>query len=1015
MKKYLYPVLIFLIVLFLFWANYLPGTYLSGWDNLHPEFNFFLNIKRSLFAVWQEYQGLGLLGGMGHAADLPRQLFLGLSSVFIPVSLIRYFYHSLMLFLGSLGCYFLLKEIVFVKKAGRELASFIGSIFYLLNLATVQMFSVPFEAFSSHFAFLPWLFWANLGYLKKGNWKSLALVGLVHFLALTQCYVPTLFFVYLAGLFLVFLFFFYQKESLKRILLILVTIFIINSFWLLPNFYFIASNTKINTEAKINQMATEDNLAKNRKYGTLKDVALLKGFWFDNVEINQEGQAVYQLESFVNHLESPWIRTIGYSLFALSFLGMLFALAKKDKNILSFLPVSLFTFTFLASQVPVFSFLNQLFYKLPFSSQVFRFPFTKFSILASFCLALFFAFAFLSLAGFLKNQMAKGVLVFIFILLPIVFLWPVFQGELFYHKVKAQIPKEYFEVFEFFKNQDPNTRIANFPQHRFWGWNFYRFNYSGSGFLWYGIKQPMLDRAFDVWSDKNENYYWEISYALYSQNLKLFEAVLEKYQINWLLVDENVTSFNTPHALYFDELEEIARKSDKIKHLKTFGKIKIYKVNLKTPVKNFVFLAQNLPVVEPSYKWNNFDQAFLDYNHYFSPIENWKLKIENYYYYPFRSLFTGRSQENLEFEIEETGDFFIFKKTLPETTTSWVVKTPKPKEEIIFVNPDELSQTQTFYPEVYLNNQTLKVFIPKVEGYYSATIKPESDTKEAKDCSNGQVENKIVKEEGKLLLRLSAINTNNCSASFWLPNLSHNFSYLITVKSRNIKGKSLVFWLENLTIKKPDIETYLPKNQALETSYFIQPPMQDSGLGYSLHFDNISIGPKETINDLSEIRIYPLPFKFLTSLKLVKDSSDFYPQTKTPGKVYHPNPSLYLINSDKPLKTGEILGLSQAFDKGWVAYQLNNKFSKILPFFGQRLKNHVLINNWANGWILGKETKEPIVILFWPQYLEYSSGFFGVGFWQALLVNFFPQFSIFAPTIHRYPSRIKVRLYNPFW
>jgi len=29
--------------------NYQPGTFLSGWDNLHPEFNFSLNLTRSFF------------------------------------------------------------------------------------------------------------------------------------------------------------------------------------------------------------------------------------------------------------------------------------------------------------------------------------------------------------------------------------------------------------------------------------------------------------------------------------------------------------------------------------------------------------------------------------------------------------------------------------------------------------------------------------------------------------------------------------------------------------------------------------------------------------------------------------------------------------------------------------------------------------------------------------------------------------------------------------------------------
>src|SRR3990167_5463516 len=93
-------------------ANYTPGTILSGWDNLHPEFNFPLSIHRSLFGVWQEYQGLGLLGGMGHASDLFRQLLLFLISAVLPIALVRYVFHFSMLLLGPLGVYFLISRII---------------------------------------------------------------------------------------------------------------------------------------------------------------------------------------------------------------------------------------------------------------------------------------------------------------------------------------------------------------------------------------------------------------------------------------------------------------------------------------------------------------------------------------------------------------------------------------------------------------------------------------------------------------------------------------------------------------------------------------------------------------------------------------------------------------------------------------------------------------------------------------------------------------------------------------
>ena len=127
--------LLFLVV-FLSAKNYSPNTYLTGWDNLHPEFNFRLNIERSLNAVWQEYQGVGLLGGMSHAADLPRQLVLSGFALLLPISFIRYFWTFFMLFIGPLGIYFLLRK-------QQKIGAFTASMFYIFNLATVQYFFVP--------------------------------------------------------------------------------------------------------------------------------------------------------------------------------------------------------------------------------------------------------------------------------------------------------------------------------------------------------------------------------------------------------------------------------------------------------------------------------------------------------------------------------------------------------------------------------------------------------------------------------------------------------------------------------------------------------------------------------------------------------------------------------------------------------------------------------------------------------------------------------------------------------
>lgn len=975
-----YLLLITLLVVIIAITNYQPGTLLTGGDNLHPEFNPLLSIKRSLFAVWQEYQGVGLLGGMGHAADLVRQVFVLILSLFIPLENIRYTTTFIYLFTGVFGTYFLLRKIL---RPFSPVFPLVGAAFYLLNLATVQAFYVPFEAFEAHFAFLPWLFWGTVHYFQNPSGKSALLLGAILLLATPAAYVPTLFLVFILST--IVLVPFLLPGSALRIKFLragkfYLIIFIINAFWLLSFLYFAATSSSVVTEAKINQMSSETNFLKNKEFGTIFDAALLRGFWFNNTDFNLNQDQVFLMQPWREYLGNPIILGVGYLLFAIVVTGVIrTARERGPKAALGFLGVLIFSFAMLATDTPPFSWLNSILRQNPFFAEAFRFPFTKFSILLSLTYSIFFAFGLIYISGAAKRFVSipekflmYGPALASFALL-FAFAFPIFRGNLFYEKARVKFPAEYRELFEFFKKQDKNTRIASFPQHTFWSWDFYKWGYSGSGFLWYGIEQPILDRAFDPWSRGNENYYWEISYALYSRKQELFEKVFEKYQINWVLVDGNVINPSSPKALFLDELEKIFSASDKFRLAADFGKIKAYRVQLDTPVNNFVYLAQNLPTVEPVYKWGNYDAAFQEHGHYIfqdSPPaprlrQAGKFQILDSIIYPFRSLFTGKRQEDIEFDIEEKENSFVFSKTFARPLQNYSLKIPEiDTKGLTFINPYDLASQKFLHPDVFFDGMALVVEIPKIKGYLSEQIDPAYDASLAipKNCSNfenGTAQNEITKEKDSLFLRLVSENANNCSASFFLPNLPHGIGYLITAAARHRQGKSLLFWLENLNTRKADIETYLPRNAKrktqndITTSYFTQPPMEKDGVGYSLHFDNISIGNEKTVNDLGKITINLIPYEFLTQITL----------EPIPGRTEN---SVFI--------------LSQAYNQGWSAYIPNSKFqilnSKfLLPIFGKRIENHVLVDNWANGWIMDSDRDGEIVIVFWPQYLEYL-GFF---------------------------------------
>ena len=564
-----------------------------------------------------------------------------------------------------------------------------------------------------------------------------------------------------------------------------------------------------------------------------------------------------------------------------------------------------------------------------------------------FCYAFYFSHAISFILDWLKEKRFASTLVLLFfVLLQVTWMLPAFKGELISPSMRIKIADEYFRMFEWFNKQPLNGRIATFPVYTFRGWEYYNFGFEGAGFIWFGLKQPVLVRDFDRWAPSNENYYWEISYAVYSKNQSLLEAVLQKYHINWLLLDGNVFNPSSAKSVYLDELHTMLSVSSKIKLAQTFGNIIIYKVNLDAPINNFVYLSENLPTIQPEYKWGNLDRAYLENGNYLSiPASNFQ-SLTPTYYYPFRTLFSGKSQKDLEFEIEDRGDYFAFRRQLPTGLDSYFLEVPEIKdEELLWVDPSDLSKTKTLLREVYFNSSVIEVKVPKVGGLFSAEI-------EAKELRN-----------------------------FLLENLPYEFSYLITIESKNLEGKPFVFWLENLNGRRADIETYLPQLNT-STSFFIQPPMEKDGLGYALHFDQPQFGKGNSKNKLGKITVNPIPFDFLTGLKLSKGNILTQPKL-TMLEVEHPNPSIYSVTLPNNLGQNSTLVLSQAFEKGWKAYAIKDSWlNRTLPFiFGQEIKDHVLVNNWKNGWNIdsrlnGHNTK--IVLIFMPQYLEFLGMFLGI-------------------------------------
>ena len=1090
-----WPVLILVLLnIIIAWKNYTGGM-LIGWDNLVPEFNLPANIERSIFAVWQQYQGLGLLGGMGHASDLVHQLILFLLSLALPLQVLRYTWTFLMLFLGSVGAYFLLKEAILresqLSQTKKQSISLIAGAFYLLNLSTVQTFYAPFEAFTAHFAALPWLLLGSILFFLKPNFKNGILLILILLLATPASYIPTLFVVYMLSLCIILSPFILKKlntSTISSFIKMLLLVFMANSFWLIPFIYFTLTNSQVSLSAKINEMSTQNIFLQNKAFGDFLNVVLLKGFWFNNVDPNFQAKFTYMMAPWRDFFSNAWVTYLGYLIFSVIIVGIADTLRKKKTITIGFFLLFLFSFTMLATNAFPFSWADTIFRKIPLFNEAFRFPFTKFSIVASLSYAVFFALGIEKLSRLtVIRKINLHFLTAVSILVLGIFVLPIFRGNLFYNKERINPPKEYFQVFDYFRSQDPNTRIANFPQPTFWGWEFYNWGYGGSGFLWYGIKQPILDRAFDVWSRTDENYYWELSYALYSRNSTLFTKVLNKYQINWLLVDKNIIYPSSPLSLFYPQLDDLIHQIPSIKKTETFGNIDIYKVSLNDNPNGFVFSPSSLGAAN-GYKWGDNDKIYSALGNYISSLNS------KAGYYPFRSLFSNKTPQDKEFIMTNEAKTIKLQSPLPQTnsptylslsslgegeqiiaadfvmkkdknnlTISVIIKSP----EVSLVNPAtktrkniysnviELplivipsnykdifnfningvknvkidptspvkdlgttflltqqdnsiafngpnftnivtiesqtllsflnSKPQTIYIPKIDKNTFIEVSVPKVDDNYESLIQPPTKlgVQQTINCDNfnkNKVSASLTVLDKKNVLKLESQQSTAC-LHYYAPNLIHNQGYGIFIENANQTGRSLHFWILNEDEKFSPIDTYLSEGANLKTDTFVLPPQEKFGRAYSLHFDNISQLNEPTINYLGNVSIYPIPYNFLSSIKIsasANNVSNLNPIKIT--SVEHPNEYQYLIEA-VARKTPTSIILSQSYDPAWKAYVVNKsrfsfitKIKEIFPFlFGKEVTNHVLINNWENGWILDNQTQSgaEIEIIYLPQYLEY--------------------------------------------
>jgi len=728
MKKYIAALLGIEIILFI--TNYTPGTFLVGWDNVMPEFNLGLNFQRSIFSLWQEYRGLGLIDGMAHSANLFHTLYIAFLGLFLPDSILRYVYIHITHLIGGVGFFFLTRSLLLtldgkklntneisvhsiINRKNNEFAAFLAAFFYMFNIGIIQMYYAPLEVFATHFAALPILTLTTYNALKVPTKKNLLLLFISALLLTPQSFVPTVFVAYTSILLFQVIFSFFSKTGklkvrIKTFLLVGTTLFLANAFWLLPYVYSAFTTPQVIADSRINEFSSEEIYYRNKSRGDILDTLTFKGFMLDSLEYDQQNSTYFQFMNIWNiHVNQTGALILSLLLSVSILLGIILSIVKKNKNLYPFIGAFCIALFFLANDTPILAQLNEFVRNtVPLVGEAFRFPFTKWITVFTFCASLFFGYI---LSLLFSRKIIPTLLSTTIIGIGLLSLsYPAFKGYFTAPQLRLSVPNYYTETFNYFSKQPKDARVALLPAETFWNWGYTSWGHRGSGFIWHGIPQALLTRAFDPWSLQNEQFYNELSYAQSTEDAELFARVLRKYDVHYLLLDQSVLNSLSRQPINYEEMQDFLSKVPGLQRDKEFGKIKIYKTDVSP---SFLYTLNTKQTVKayPPFLTSREDTIN-------SLIGNYVITQDHPdIFTPFPSLSSDKLQEDLEMDIKENNSSITFTSRITDpisvTKANLIIPSYFQNEFLIPVTAtitDNGVSLTPQYPSIKINNQNIE-------------------------------------------------------------------------------------------------------------------------------------------------------------------------------------------------------------------------------------------------------------------------------------------------------------------
>jgi hypothetical protein len=691
------------------------GKWLLGWDSTTPELNLSLNLSRFFYGMWQEYRGLGTLDGMAHSANLIHWVYSAVLSIFLPSNTVRPILNLLLHLLGGVGAYYLIKDFVAFQFSqdtdaeNKKWISLVGAIFYQFNLLTIQMFFLPLELFSFHFAVLPWALWSLLQYFKHPTTRWLLYFALINVAGASQAHVPTVAISYGLALILPAATLVATRViSIKKFIVAFLVLALVHSFWGLPYLYSTPTKSVEISDSKQNIIGTPSVFYRNNAWARLGRLGTFGGLGLGYQDWNEDTEKFEPImDVWLTLWNNPLYKFYSFAVFSFvcisSLLLLKVSIQQKYYVLLSLLALWFAFFILLATDIPPFSFISEFLRTyVPLYSQIFRFTFTKFSTVYALAFSIVFCAGLLLLQEYLatiKKMISLKVVASVIMVATLIFAYPAFTHSFFYERLWVDLPQEYLNTAKFINSSDSQNRIATFPIHSLWGWttNTTRWGYRGSGFFWQMSNAPLVDRSFDPWSKYNETAFLQLNQALYTLDADQIEKTLQKYHINQILIDHSVFHpGNYPKNLFLKEMETILESLGEMQKVFSEGTLDLYELTSAKGTE--LIVPKNVALTDTVYNavYTRKDVIYSQYGNYISS-KNTGIN------FPFSYL---QSDRNIPY-LKRDASTLSFSADLPQD--SKMVFTPFAQAESVVpasiqLNPDTSSITLTLQVPIPANS-----------------------------------------------------------------------------------------------------------------------------------------------------------------------------------------------------------------------------------------------------------------------------------------------------------------------